>query len=68
MRRRRAFHAPCGSAIFEIAGYASSTGTKQLNQKLSEERAASAAKYLRETQNIPTRQTTTPKAALLTAA
>ena len=54
--------------MVEIAGYASNTGTKQLNQKLSEERAASAAKYLRETQNIPTRQTTTPKAALLTAA
>ena len=60
MRRRRAFHAPCGSAIFEIAGYASSTGTKQLNQKLSEERAASVAKYLQETQNVPMRRILVP--------
>jgi outer membrane protein OmpA-like peptidoglycan-associated protein len=46
--------------MIEIAGYASSTGTKQLNQKLSEERAASVAKYLRETQNVPMRRILVP--------
>ena len=46
--------------MVEIAGYASSTGTKQLNQKLSEERAASVAKYLRETQNVPMRRIMVP--------
>ena len=34
--------------MIEIAGYASTTGTKQLNQKLSEERAAAVTQYLRE--------------------
>jgi len=46
--------------MIEIAGYASNTGTKQLNQKLSEERAASVAKYLRETQNVPMRRILVP--------
>ena len=46
--------------MVEIAGYASSTGTKQLNQKLSEDRAASVAKYLRETQNVPMRRILVP--------
>jgi outer membrane protein OmpA-like peptidoglycan-associated protein len=46
--------------MVEIAGYASSTGTKQLNQKLSEERASSVAKYLRETQNVPMRRILVP--------
>ena len=46
--------------MVEIAGYASSTGTKQLNQKLSEARAASVAKYLRETQNVPMRRILVP--------
>ena len=46
--------------MIEIAGYASSTGTKQLNQKLSEERAANVAKYLRETQNVPMRRILVP--------
>lgn len=46
--------------MIEIAGYASSTGSKQLNQKLSEERAASVAKYLRETQNVPMRRILIP--------
>jgi len=46
--------------MVEIAGYASSTGTKQLSQKLSEERAASVAKYLRETQNVPMRRILVP--------
>jgi outer membrane protein OmpA-like peptidoglycan-associated protein len=35
--------------MIEIAGYASSTGTKALNQKLSDERAAAVAQYLRNT-------------------
>ena len=46
--------------MVEIAGYASNTGTKQLNQKLSEERAASVAKYLRETQDVPMRRILIP--------
>jgi outer membrane protein OmpA-like peptidoglycan-associated protein len=46
--------------MVEIAGYASSTGTKQLNQKLSEDRAASVAKFLRETQNVPMRRILVP--------
>jgi outer membrane protein OmpA-like peptidoglycan-associated protein len=41
--------------IVEIAGYASSTGTK-----LSEDRAASVQKYLRETQNVPMRRVLIP--------
>jgi outer membrane protein OmpA-like peptidoglycan-associated protein len=39
--------------LIEIAGYASKTGTKQENQKLSEARAAAVAQYLREKGNIP---------------
>jgi len=46
--------------MVEIAGYASSTGTKQLNQKLSEERATNVAKYLRETQSVPMRRILVP--------
>lgn len=46
--------------MVEIAGYASSTGTKQLNQKLSEARAASVTKYLRENQNVPMRRILVP--------
>ena len=46
--------------MVEIAGYASNSGTKQLNQKLSEERAASVAKYLRESQNVPMRRILVP--------
>jgi len=46
--------------MIEIAGYASSTGTKQLNQKLSEARAANVAQYLRETQNVPMRRILIP--------
>jgi outer membrane protein OmpA-like peptidoglycan-associated protein len=42
--------------MVEIAGYASSTGTKQLNQQLSEDRAASVAQYLRDNQNVPMRR------------
>jgi outer membrane protein OmpA-like peptidoglycan-associated protein len=46
--------------MIEIAGYASKTGTKQLNQKLSEDRAANVAKYLRDTQNVPMRRVLVP--------
>jgi outer membrane protein OmpA-like peptidoglycan-associated protein len=46
--------------LIEIAGYASTTGTKQLNQKLSEARAAAVAQYLRENQNVPMRRIVVP--------
>lgn len=46
--------------LIEIAGYASSTGTKQLNQKLSEERAAAVANYLLQKGNIPMRRIVAP--------
>lgn len=46
--------------MVEIAGYASNTGSKQLDQKLSEERAANVAKYLRDNQNVPMRRILIP--------
>ena len=46
--------------MIEIAGYASTTGTKAANQKLSEERAAAVAQYLREKKNIPMRRILAP--------
>ena len=46
--------------LIEIAGYASKTGTKQENQKLSEARAAAVAQYLREKGNIPMRRMVAP--------
>lgn len=46
--------------MIEIAGYASSTGTKALNQKLSDERAAVVAQYLRNTVNVPLRRILAP--------
>lgn len=46
--------------LVEIAGYASSTGTKAENQKLSEERAAAVAQFLRNTANIPMRRIVAP--------
>ncbi len=46
--------------LIEIAGYASSTGTKQLNQKLSEERAAAVANYLLQKGNVPMRRIIAP--------
>jgi outer membrane protein OmpA-like peptidoglycan-associated protein len=46
--------------MIEIAGYASSTGSKQLNQKLSADRAAAVARYLREKGNIPMRRMMAP--------
>ena len=46
--------------LIEIAGYASKTGTKELNQQLSEDRAAAVANYLRNTGNIPMRRIVAP--------
>ena len=46
--------------LVEIAGYASTTGTKQQNQILSEARAATVTQYLREQQNIPMRRIIVP--------
>ena len=46
--------------LIEIAGYASSTGTKELNQKLSDARAQTVADYLRNVQNIPMRRILVP--------
>ncbi len=46
--------------LIEIAGYASSTGTKQLNQKLSEDRAAAVTDYLMQKGNIPMRRIVVP--------
>ena len=46
--------------MIEIAGYASSTGTKQLNQKLSADRAAAVVQYLRDQKNIPMRRILVP--------
>src|SRR5205823_9455354 len=46
--------------MIEIAGYASSTGTKAQNQKLSDERATAVADYLRNSANVPMRRILTP--------
>jgi outer membrane protein OmpA-like peptidoglycan-associated protein len=46
--------------MIEIAGYASKTGTKALNQQLSEDRAAAVANYLRSHGNIPMRRILAP--------
>lgn len=46
--------------LIEIAGYASKTGTKQENQKLSEDRAANVTQYLLEKGNIPMRRIIAP--------
>jgi outer membrane protein OmpA-like peptidoglycan-associated protein len=46
--------------LVEIAGYASSTGTKEENQKLSEARAAAVTKYLHEKANVPMRRFVIP--------
>jgi outer membrane protein OmpA-like peptidoglycan-associated protein len=42
--------------MIEVAGYTSSTGTAQLNQKLSEERASAVVNYLRQKGNVPMRR------------
>ena len=46
--------------MIEIAGYASSTGTKSENERLSDERAAAVTDYLRNTANIPMRRILVP--------
>jgi outer membrane protein OmpA-like peptidoglycan-associated protein len=46
--------------LIEVAGYASSTGTKTENQKLSEERAAAVTQYLRNKGNVPMRRIVAP--------
>jgi outer membrane protein OmpA-like peptidoglycan-associated protein len=46
--------------MIEIAGYASSTGTKAENQKLSDERSTAVTDYLRNSDNIPMRRILTP--------
>ena len=42
--------------MIEVAGYASSTGTKQLNQQLSEQRSEAVVNYLRQKGNVPMRR------------
>ncbi|MBV8070826.1 MAG: OmpA family protein, partial [Acidobacteriaceae bacterium] len=46
--------------LIEVAGYASSTGTKQLDQKLSADRAAAVTHYLMEKDNVPMRRILAP--------
>jgi outer membrane protein OmpA-like peptidoglycan-associated protein len=46
--------------LIEIAGYASKTGTKEVNQQLSEDRASAVANYLRNKGNIPLRRIVAP--------
>jgi outer membrane protein OmpA-like peptidoglycan-associated protein len=46
--------------MIEIAGYASSSGTKAENQKLTDERAAAVTDYLRNSDNVPMRRILTP--------
>jgi outer membrane protein OmpA-like peptidoglycan-associated protein len=46
--------------MIEIAGYASTPGSKDFNQQLSEDRAAAVAQYLRNQKNIPLRRILAP--------
>jgi len=46
--------------MIEIAGYASSTGTKAENLKISGERATVVANYLRDSANVPMRRILLP--------
>lgn len=46
--------------MIEVAGYASKTGSKDLNQKLTDARAEAVADYLREVGNIPMRRILAP--------
>jgi outer membrane protein OmpA-like peptidoglycan-associated protein len=46
--------------MIEVAGYASSTGTKAENQKLSDERATAVVQYLRNQKSIPMRRLLAP--------
>jgi outer membrane protein OmpA-like peptidoglycan-associated protein len=46
--------------MIEIAGYASNPGSRKLNQKLSEERAAAVTQYLLEAKDVPMRRILAP--------
>ena len=46
--------------MIEVAGYASSTGSKAENLKLSDERASAVANYLRDSANVPMRRILAP--------
>ena len=46
--------------MIEVAGYASKTGSKELNQKLTDARAETVADYLRDVGNIPMRRILAP--------
>lgn len=46
--------------MIEVAGYSSSSGTKDENLKLSDARAEAVANYLRDSGNIPIRRILTP--------
>ena len=46
--------------MIEIAGYASSTGSKEQNQKLTDARAEVVANYLRNAKNVPMRRILAP--------
>lgn len=46
--------------IIEVAGYASTTGTKAENLKISDERASVVANYLRDSANVPMRRILMP--------
>jgi outer membrane protein OmpA-like peptidoglycan-associated protein len=51
---------PLNGYMIEVAGYASSTGSKGLDQQLSSERAAAVTRYLRDQGNIPMRRMLAP--------
>jgi outer membrane protein OmpA-like peptidoglycan-associated protein len=46
--------------VIQISGYASASGPSELNQKLSEQRAAAVTRYLEEMKDIPVRRIVTP--------
>ncbi len=46
--------------MIEVAGYASSTGTKAANQQLSDERATAVVQYLRNEKSVPMRRILAP--------
>lgn len=46
--------------MIEVAGYASSTGTKAENQKLSDARATAVVQYLRNEKSVPMRRILAP--------
>jgi len=48
--------------VIQVAGYASSTGSAALNQRLSEERSAAVVNYLAQTGKIPLRHILAPAA------